>query len=79
MPEIIRLFGLKFYNYTRDHFPPHVHVVSQDGEAKFLVDNEVVLIENCKMKPKDIKLAESIIEENKDLIINAWIKIHGKD
>jgi hypothetical protein len=31
------------------------------------------------MKPKDIKLAESIIEENKDLIINAWIKIHGKD
>ena len=70
---------LKFYIYTRDHFPPHVHVVSQDGEAKFLVDNEVVLIENCKMKPKDIKLAESIIEENKDLIINAWIKIHGKD
>jgi len=28
MPEILRLFGLKFYIYTRDHQPPHVHVAS---------------------------------------------------
>ena len=31
------------------------------------------------MREKDLKLAESIIEENKDLIKEAWIKIHGKD
>lgn len=77
MPEILRLFGLKFYIYTRDHEPPHVHVVSQDGEAKFLVSEKVSLIENAKMKQKDIRLAESIIEENKDLIITSWVKIHG--
>ena len=47
MPEIIRLFGLKFYIYTRDHFPPHVHVVSQEGEAKFLVEEEVNLNRKC--------------------------------
>ncbi len=78
MPEILRLFGLKFYIYTRDHEPPHVHVVSQDGEAKFLVADEVSLIENVRMKPKDVKLAESIIEDNKDLIQTRWIAIHGK-
>ena len=30
------------------------------------------------MKPKDLKLAESIIEENKELVITEWIKIYGK-
>ncbi len=37
MPEVLRLFGLKFYIYTRDHQPPHVHVVSSDGSAKFAI------------------------------------------
>lgn len=77
MPEILRLFGLKFYIYTRDHEQPHVHVVSQEGTAKFMIDNEVMLVGNDEMKTKDLKLAESIIEDNKENIVNAWVKIHG--
>jgi hypothetical protein len=78
MPTILILFGLKFRIYVRDHEPVHVHVVSQDGEAKFKVGKEIFLIANKGVKPKDLHLAESIIEENKDLIINEWIKIYGK-
>jgi hypothetical protein len=78
MPTILILFGLKFRIYVRDHQPVHVHVVSQEGEAKFQVSSEVRLMENKGMKLKDLKLAESIIEENKELIITEWIKIHGK-
>lgn len=78
MPEILRLFGLKFYIYTRDHQPPHVHVRSQDGMAKFAVSDNVELLENAGMKSKDLKLAESIIEDNREIIINEWVKIHGK-
>lgn len=77
MPEILRFLGLKFYIYTRDHESPHVHVVSPDGEAKFLVADEVTLIGNVRMKAKDIKLAESIIENNKRMIQNQWRNIHG--
>lgn len=78
MPEILRLFGLKFYIYTRDHEPPHVHVKSQDGMAKFAIADSIELIENAGMKPKDLKLAEAIIEDNHDNIVNEWVKIHGK-
>ncbi|MCD8210379.1 MAG: DUF4160 domain-containing protein [Prevotella sp.] len=46
MPEILRLFGLKFYIYTRDHQPPHIHVVSADGSAKFVIEKEIRLLEN---------------------------------
>lgn len=78
MPEILRLFGLKFYIYTRDHQPPHVHVVSQDGMAKFSVSEEIELLDNVGMKSKDLKLAESIIEDNRENILKEWIKIHGE-
>ena len=78
MPTILILFGLKFRIYVRDHEPVHVHVLSQDGEAKFQVGHEIRLMVNKGMKPKDIKLAESIIEENKELIITEWVKIYGK-
>ena len=78
MPEILRLFGLKFYIYTRDHQPPHVHVVSQDGSAKFAIAEEIRLLANEGVKSKDLKLAESILEDNRDIIIREWVKIHGK-
>lgn len=78
MPTILDLFGLLFLIYTRDHQPPHVHVRSQDGEAKFKVTlEEVTLIENRKLKPKDLKLAESILEANKKYVVEQWVKIHG--
>lgn len=78
MPEILRLFGLKFHIYTRDHQPPHVYVFSQDGVAKFAIKEEIELLENAEMKSKDLKLAESIIEYNHEVILSEWVKIHGK-
>lgn len=78
MPTILELFGLAFRIFTRDHEPPHVHVFSQDGAAKFKVTlDEVTLLENKHMKSKDLKLAESIIEGNKEHIVNEWVKIHN--
>ena len=48
MPTILMLFGLKFRIYVRDHQPIHVHVISQEGEAKFQVSDEIKLIDNKK-------------------------------
>ena len=59
--------------------PPHAHVISQDGGAKFQVGDDVALIANAGMKAKDVNLAESIIEDNKENITNAWTRIHGKE
>lgn len=46
MPTILQLFGLKFRVYVRDHEPIHVHVISQDGEAKIQVEGEIKVISN---------------------------------
>ena len=77
MPTLFKLFGLIFRIYTRDHQPPHVHVISQEGEAIFIIDQEVTVKDNKGMKPKDVSLAVSILEENREIILEEWNKLHG--
>ncbi|WP_031528626.1 DUF4160 domain-containing protein [Dyadobacter crusticola] len=76
MPTLFIVFGLRFYFYSNEHLPIHVHVKNADGEAKFEV-NPVKLIDNKGIKRKDISLAESLIEENKEIIIAKWKEYHG--
>ena len=79
MPTIMKLFGLIFRIYTRDHLPQHVHVLSQEGEAIFQIhENNVTLKDNKGLRNKDVNLALSILEENRELIVNEWCKIHGQ-
>ena len=78
MPEILRIFGLRFYFYTREHEPIHVHVKGVDGKAKFrITPEEVTLVYNKGLKPKDIKCAEMVLEENKELAISKWNEYFG--
>ncbi|WP_026632738.1 DUF4160 domain-containing protein [Dyadobacter alkalitolerans] len=76
MPTLFIIFGLRFYFYSNEHLPIHVHVKNSDGEARFEVD-PVKLISNKGIKKKDISLAESLIEENKEIIIAKWHEYHG--
>jgi len=72
MPTLLILFGLRFYFYLNDHEPIHVHVENGDGEAKFEIENEIILVYNHGLKAKDIRLAQSILEENKDNFVREW-------
>jgi len=71
MPELFRLFGIRFFFFSNEHLPVHVHIENGDGDAKFQI-NPVKLISNNGIKNKDIKLAESIIIENEQLIEKRW-------
>ena len=45
--------------------------------SNLIIDHEVTLKDNKGMKPKDVSLAVSILEENKELILEEWNKLHG--
>ena len=73
------MFGMRFFFYSREHEPIHVHVQNADGKAKFDVLPEgIVLVENKGIKIKDIKAAEMVLEENKELAIEKWNEYFGK-
>ena len=77
MPTIFILFGFRFLFYANDPEPIHVHVVKGNIRAKFLL-NPVEMVENHGLKPSEIKMAESVIEENKEVIAEHWNKFFNK-
>lgn len=59
--------------YANDHEPIHVHVTKGNAKAKFAI-NPVRLLSNEGLKSSELKLVESIIEENTEVITEHWNK-----
>ena len=72
MPTLFTIFGLRFYFYSEEHLPIHIHVRNADGRAKIQVEPEVRLIENKGIKPNDIKKALSLTRIYREQIIECW-------
>lgn len=72
MPTILSAFGLRFFFYSDEHSPIHVHVESSDGRAKIELEPIVHVIKNEGMKPKDIKKALSLCETFQEEFIEKW-------
>ena len=73
------MFGMRFYFYSRENEPIHVHVKNADGKAKFdILPEGIVLVKNEGIKTKDIKAAEMVLEENKELAIEKWNEYFGR-
>ena len=71
MPTIMYLFGLRFYFYSEEHLPIHVHVQNGDGKAKINVDTLEVM-ENKGVKPADLKKAIEAVKTYQTDIKEAW-------
>jgi len=72
MPTLFTLFGFHFLFYSNDHEPIHVQVIKDRHEARYQVCPEVVLLENNGLKIAELRMAESVIEENMEMIIERW-------
>ncbi len=78
MPTLFILFGFRFFFWSNEHDPIHVHISKGDSEAKFDMEN-IELIENFGFKKNELKMIESILEENRDIIIARWKEYFNKE
>ena len=76
MPTIFSVFGLRFMFFSDDHEPIHIHVVKGKGaineSAVFQLEPDIILRENKGLSATELKLAQNLVEENKELIIEKW-------
>jgi len=73
MPTIFILFGYRFQFYSNEHLPILIHVIKDGCKAKFQV-LPITLVENNGFKPSEIKMIESIIKDNQEVIAEHWNK-----
>jgi len=71
MPTILRYNGFRFFFFSNEHTPEHIHIEKGDGYAKVELKS-LELIESYEFSKKDIKIMLKIVEENKDKFLKAW-------
>jgi hypothetical protein len=72
MPKVFEKDGYRFFFYSNEHLPIHVHVRRGGGEAVFDVDPVVELRESQGLKVQELAKAESLAIEHRELIIQRW-------
>ena len=71
-PTILKIKGYRFFVFSREESRMHIHVMCQNGEAKFWLSPKIELANNYELSKSQINEIKNIIEENYDRFKNAW-------
>ncbi|MDD2759523.1 MAG: DUF4160 domain-containing protein [Methylomonas sp.] len=71
-PTVFKEAGYRFFFFSREEPRMHVHIVSEDGEAKFWLIPEIELAKNYRYSRKQLKEIESLVEQHYDELVSAW-------
>ena len=77
-PTVFREKGYRFYFLSNEESRIHIHIASEHGEAKFWLEPIVSLATYYRLSPSQLNNIQSIVEEHKNEIIEAWQKHLGK-
>ncbi len=72
MPTIFIKDGFRFFIYSNEHRPIHVHVRKGGGEAVFEIEPSVELRESHGLKLADLSKAQKLAEQRRGIIIQHW-------
>jgi hypothetical protein len=79
MATVVPIGKLRVMVYSRDHPPPHVHIVAPRGQAKVLVhgpERHPRLEWNLGLSRRELALALSVVEDYRELILAEWNRVH---
>jgi len=71
MPTIFKYDGYRFYFYSNEHLPQHIHVENGDGYARVVLET-LEVTDSYNLKSKELKLIVKLVQEHKTQIEGAW-------
>lgn len=71
MPTILKVNGYRFFFYSNDHLPRHIHVEKAEKTAKFLLD-PVELLNSKNFSASELREIRILIQQNINLLTTSW-------
>ena len=75
----MRVGPYRFFFFSREEARMHVHIHSAGGEAKFWIEPTVALSAYTGLSKKQLRELQVLVEENENVIRNAWTTHFGSD
>jgi hypothetical protein len=71
MPTVFLKNGYRFFFYSNDHEPVHIHIEKDGKTAKFYID-PIGLVKSRKFNSSELKEIRKLVTEEKNLINKKW-------
>ena len=71
MPTILKSNGYRFYFYSNEHLPEHIHIENGDKYARIILET-LEVTDSYNLKQKEVKLIVELVKENRQKIKGAW-------
>lgn len=74
MPTVLRIKGYRFFFYTNEHLPIHIHIEKDNKIAKFNLEPVVELAYSKRIKASELSEIRKLVVQNVEYLIEKW---HG--
>ena len=71
MPTVFHIEGFRFFFYSNEHLPKHIHIEKAEKTAKFNLGN-VELIKSSGFNSAELKTIRNLVEDKQELLIQKW-------
>jgi len=71
MPTVLKKRGYRFFFYSNDHSPVHIHIEKENCTAKFQLE-PVKLLKSKGFSARDINEIRKFVTEHQEYLITKW-------
>jgi hypothetical protein len=71
MPTVLRIEGFRFFFFSDEHTPSHIHIEKGDGYARIEIES-VKITDSYNLNSKELKKLCILVKENNKILIKAW-------
>lgn len=77
MPTVLRVDGYRFFFFSDEHSPMHIHIEKGDSYARVELET-LKVTDSYKISSKEINKLIKLVDENKELLRGAWDEYFGQ-
>jgi hypothetical protein len=71
MPTVLRIEGFRFFFFSDEHLPEHIHIEKGDGYARIELET-LKVTDSYNLNSKELKKLLKIVEKNRIKLERSW-------
>ena len=71
MPTVLRIDGYRFFFFSDEHLPKHIHIEKADRYVRIEIET-LEVTDSYNISHKEINKLRKLVEQNRETLRGAW-------